>query len=390
MPWTVFDPVQRTSARPLGVSTSWLTFGLIAVLLVCQPLITNSYATLAITAMYIQIIGVLGLNLLTGNTGLISLGYSAFLAVGAYANAILQVDVGLPAVITIPAAGLMAAALGFCIGVPSLRLKGLYLAITTLALAIIVNVVIVEGGSLTRGSEGLNVPPLRMFGISLAGAVPFNYACLATFVLFLGITLNIERTHVGRAFMAIRESEVAAASSGIFVTKYKLIAFVISSFYIGVSGALFAHFIGYLNVDSFSPTLGIEALAMIIAGGLGSAFGSILGVVFLDGLAEMLRALINTSGVLAKIFPTAANSLELRSLVFGIAIILFLQFQPHGMIGLCSTTVNAWRARKPLGLSQPRDYRSNFLSRPPARNRMIQRNMRRRRLWRPCDRWCSA
>jgi branched-chain amino acid transport system permease protein len=335
----------------------WLICGLLIALLICLPLVSNSYLTLAMTGIYIQIIGVLGLNLLTGNTGLISLGYSAFLAVGAYANAILQMDVGLPAVLSIPAAGLVAAAFGLCIGIPSLRLRGLYLAITTLALAIIVNVIIVEGGDLTRGSAGLNVPPLNVFGLNLAGLISFNYFCLGLFAVFLGITLNIERSHVGRAFMAIRESEVAAASSGIFVTKYKLIAFMISSFYIGVAGALFAHFVGYLNVDSFSPTIGIEALAMIIAGGLGSAFGSILGVVFLDGLPETLRVLIgNSGGILAKIFPAAADALELRGLVFGIAIILFLRFQPHGVIGIYRAGVDAWRRRKQRSLSRHESY----------------------------------
>jgi branched-chain amino acid transport system permease protein len=358
--------VQRRLARSRD-NTIVLIAGLLAVLLICLPLISNSYVTLTMTGIYVQIIGVLGLNLLTGNTGLISLGYSAFLAVGAYTNAILQVDVGLSAVVSIPAAGLIAAALGFCIGVPSLRLRGLYLAITTLALAIIVNVIIVEGGDLTRGSAGLNVPPLSVFGLSLAGLVPFNYFCLAMFVMFLGITLNIERTHLGRAFMAIRESEVAAASSGIFVTKYKLIAFMISSFYIGVAGALFAHLVGYLNVDSFNPAIGIEALAMIIAGGLGSAFGSILGVVFLDGLTEALRILIgNSGGILAKIFPAAADSLELRGLVFGIAIILFLRFQPNGVIGICRAGVNAWRRRKLSGLSQQKDYQGNPAERQAA------------------------
>jgi branched-chain amino acid transport system permease protein len=327
-------------------NTIWLVSGLLAVLLICLPLISNSYVTLTMTGIYVQIIGVLGLNLLTGNTGLISLGYSAFLAVGAYANAILQVDAGMSALLSIPAAGLVAAALGFCIGIPSLRLRGLYLAITTLALAIIVNVIIVEGGDLTRGSAGINVPPLSVFGVNLAGLVSFNYVCLGMFVAFLVITLNIERTHVGRAFMAIRESEVAAAASGIFVTKYKLIAFVISSFYIGVAGALFAHFVGYLNVDSFNPTIGIEALAMIIAGGLGSAFGSILGVLALDGLAEALRAVIgNSGGILAAVFP-AANSLELRGLIFGLAIILFLRFQPNGVVGIFRAALDAWLRRK--------------------------------------------
>jgi branched-chain amino acid transport system permease protein len=335
-------PVVRPNVRSL-----WIASVPVVLLLVFLPAYANSYVVIAVTAIYIQILGALGLNLLTGNAGLISLGYSAFLAVGAYANAIYQIDLGLSPLISIPAAVLTAALLGLVIGVPSLRLKGLYLAITTLALAVIINVIITEGGSITRGSAGLNVPALSVLGVKLGSLVAFHYVCLAMVGAFFVITLNIQRSHVGRSLVAIREYEIAAASCGINVVGYKLIAFAISSFYIGVAGALFSHFIGYLNVDSFNPIIGIEALAMIIAGGLGSAFGSILGVVFLTGLAEGLRLVINsTGGSLAELFPTAASTLELRGVVFGVAIILFLRFQPNGVVGLWQAVVASWLRRK--------------------------------------------
>lgn len=331
-------PLVQRSFQP-----AWVASIIVVLLLGFIPYCTNSYIVIAVTAVYIQILGVLGLNLLTGNAGLISLGYSAFLAVGAYANAIFQLDLGLSPLLSIPAAGLTAALLGLVIGLPSLRLKGLYLAITTLALAVIVNVLIIEGGSITRGSAGLNVPALSIFGLKLSGLVAFHYFCFVVLIGFFVITLNLQRSDVGRSLVAIREYEIAAASSGINVVKYKLIAFAISSFYIGVAGALFSHFIGYLNVDNFNPMIGIEALAMIIAGGLGSAFGSVLGVVVLTGLAEALRFVINsTGGPLAALFPTAASTLELRGVVFGAAIILFLRFQPNGVVGLWRALVESW------------------------------------------------
>lgn len=343
------SPIELESATPQARQSRralWTASAIVAVVLALLPLYANSYVVLAVTAIYIQMLGVLGLNLLTGNAGLISLGYSAFLAVGAYANAIYQIDLRLSPLISIPAAGLTAALLGLAIGIPSLRLKGLYLAITTLALAVIINVIIIEGGGITRGSAGINVPPLNILGFRLSGLIPFHYVCLVMVTGFFILTLNIQRSHVGRSFVAIREYEIAAASSGINVVGYKLIAFVISSFYIGVSGALFSHFIGYLNVENFNPLIGIEALAMIIAGGLGSAFGSILGVAVLTALAEALRVLIGSSGgPLAALFPTAASALELRGIVFGVAIILFLRFQPNGVVGLWHALAAAWKRR---------------------------------------------
>lgn len=334
------------SSRQRDRRVFWLAGAAGALALALLPFYVNSYLVLAVTAIYIHVLGVLGLNLLTGNAGLISLGYSAFLAVGAYANAIYQIDLGFPALLSIPAAGLTATLLGLVIGLPSLRLKGLYLAITTLALAVIVNVAIVEGGSLTRGSAGINVPALNVLGFQLNGLIGFHYFCLLMVSAFVVFTLNLQRSHIGRSFMAIREYEIAAASSGINVVQYKLIAFAISSFYIGVSGALFSHYIRYLNVDNFNPMIGIEALAMIIVGGLGSAFGSIFGVVLLTALSELLRYLIGSSGgSLAALFPTAASAVELRGIVFGVAIILFLRFQPDGVVGLWRSVIGARHRR---------------------------------------------
>ena len=317
------------SRKPLAVIITLAALVALAAL----PWLVNGYLLLMATSVLIWIVGLLGLNLISGNAGLISLGYSGFLAVGAYANAILQIDLGLPAILAIPAAGVVAAILGLLIGIPSLRLTGLYLAITTLAFAVILNSLIVEGGDLTRGSEGISVPDLSIAGISFNSSFRFYYVCLVVAAFFVFVTRNLERSWFGRSLMALREYETAAVVSGIAATRLKLTTFVVSSFYIGVSGALFAHFIRYLNVDNFSTHIGIEALAMIIAGGLGSFMGSILGVVFLTGLSEVLRTFISASdGFLAGIMSTGA--VEIRGLIYGLGIILFLRWEPSGLLGL--------------------------------------------------------
>jgi branched-chain amino acid transport system permease protein len=306
-----------------------------AIGLLVLPYLGGGYAVLLATSIFIQIIGVLGLNLITGNAGLISLGYSGFLAIGGYANAILQLDLGLSPLLSIPSSGAIAAVFGLAIGIPSLRLRGLYLAITTLAFAVILNSVIVDGGDLTRGSEGINVPDLKVGAINLSGAHAFYYVCLAVAVASILFMRNVERSRFGRALMALRDYETAATISGVNLVRYKLAAFVTSSFFIGVSGALFAHYIRYLNVDNFSPVIGIEALAMVIAGGLGSYIGSVLGVVFLSLLSEGLRGMISASGgLLAGFLSTGA--VEVRGLIYGLVIILFLRLEPAGLIG-------AWR-----------------------------------------------
>jgi len=321
----------RLAANRARVAVLWFAAGLLV--LAALPWLVNSYLLLLATTVLIWTVGLLGLNLITGNAGLISLGYSGFLAVGAYANAILQLDAGMPALLAIPAGGVVAALFGLLIGLPSLRLSGLYLAITTLAFAVILNSVIVEGGDFTRGSEGIGVPQLSVGGFSLDTSFRFYYVCLAIAAFFTFVTRNLERSYFGRSLLALREYETAAVVSGVNATRLKLSAFVISSFYIGVSGALFSHLIRYLNVDNFSPLIGIEALAMIIAGGLGSFVGSILGVIFLTGLSEVLRMLISASdGPLAALMSTGA--VEIRGLIYGLGIILFLRWEPAGLLGL--------------------------------------------------------
>jgi branched-chain amino acid transport system permease protein len=301
---------------------------LLVAALALVPLLLGKYHVSTVLLLMVTAVGVLGLNLLTGTTGLISLGHSGFLAVGAYAAGIFATRYGWPLPACIAAGGTCAALAGLVVGVPSLRLKGLYLAITTMAFAVIINHIILNGGALTGGSEGLSVPQPTLFGVALTAERGYYYVVLATLVGATFVTLNLLRSRVGRAFMAIREHDIAAKAMGVDLVRYKLLAFMVSAFYTGVAGGLMAFYTRYLNVDGFSLLISIEALSMLIVGGLGSVAGALLGTVFIFGLNEGLGLLFGALG--SGMLSTAA--FEIKGIVYGLAIVLFLRFEPDGLI----------------------------------------------------------
>jgi branched-chain amino acid transport system permease protein len=310
----------------------------LAIISLAAPLVLTSHVTSLVNGMMIAAVGVIGLNLLTGTTGLISFGHAGFLAVGGYTAAILSADYGIPLWLCLPAGGLMAAAFGLLVGIPSLRLKGLYLAITTLAFTIIITHIILSAESITHGSSGISTPKPAIFGLELATDKSFYYLILAILTLAVLGSANIKRSRIGRAFLAIREQDIAARAMGVPVARYKLYAFVVSSFYAGMAGALMAYHIRFVNVDSFSLILSIEAVSMIIVGGLGSTAGAVIGVVFVLGLAEVLNYVINlTGGSLGSL-----SALELKGFIYGLTIVLFLRFEPDGLMGIYREYKNRW------------------------------------------------
>lgn len=306
--------------------------------LALAPGFLGKYFTTLLLLMMITAIGVLGLNLLTGTTGLISLGHSGFLAAGAYATGIAAAKFGWPMPLCLLAGGSIAALAGLVVGVPSLRLKGLYLAITTMAFAVIINHLILSGGELTGGSEGLSVPQPALFGATLATEGGFYYVVLALLVLAVFVTLNLLRSRVGRAFVAIREHDVAARAMGIDLVRWKLLAFMISAFYTGVAGGLLAYYNRYLNVDGFSLLISIEALSMLIVGGLGSVTGALMGTVFIFVLNEGLGLVFGALG--SNLQSTAA--FEVKGIVYGLTIVLFLRFEPDGLVGRWRDAKRYW------------------------------------------------
>jgi branched-chain amino acid transport system permease protein len=328
---------ERIFDTPVPVVALMLLLGTLCLL----PLWTTTYWLDVLNRIGIAIIGALGLNLLIGFTGQISIGHAAFLAVGAYATAILEAKVGLPFFLAIPAAASLTAAFGLIFGLPSLRLKGLYLAIATLAAHFITTYVIIHWEGMTGGVLGLMVPTPSLFGLALDSDARIFYVILACIVPATWFAKNLFRTKVGRAFIAIRDRDVAAQVIGVSLFRYKLLAFSLSSFYAGIAGGLMAHHSRILFPDAFSLLVAIDYLAMIIIGGLGSIVGSVFGAMFMTLLPELLKLTATSlSGVYPQSFGLIASA---RDVIFGLAIIAFLIFEPAGLARIWLRIRTYWK-----------------------------------------------
>jgi branched-chain amino acid transport system permease protein len=319
----------------------WLWSAVLVLALVGAPHALNAYALSLLTIILITVVGALGLNILTGCTGLISLGHVGFLLTGAYAYAIIVSRYHLPPLAGFLGAGVVPALASLIVGAPSLRLKGLYLAITTLAFSFIINTVILEARWLTNGARGISVQRPEILGVSFDSDPAFTYLCLGFAIAALLATLNIRRSRVGRAFVAIRDNDTAARVMGINLHAYKLLAFVTSAFITGIAGALYGIYLSFVSVEGFPFLLSIEALAILIVGGLGSALGAVLGTVFIMLMPEAARLAFSLfSTQLESLFTTGAQ--ELKSMLYGLVIILFLRFQPRGLVGVWHDIRRTW------------------------------------------------
>jgi branched-chain amino acid transport system permease protein len=313
---------------------------LVAVLAVV-PLFATTYWLDTLNRIGIAIIGALGLNILVGYTGQISIGQAAFLAVGAYSTAVLEAKLGLPFYLAIPLAALITAAIGLIFGIPSLRLRGLYLAIATLAAYFITTYVIIHWEGMTNGVLGFNVPVATVFGLPLDTDKRVFYLIYALVIPAILFTKNLFRTRVGRAFIAIRDRDVAASVMGVSLFHYKLLAFVISSFYAGVAGGLMAHHSRIIFPDAFTLLVSIDYLAMVIIGGMGSILGSIFGAVFMTLLPEVLKlSATSLTGVYPQAFGLIAST---RDVVFGLAVIFFLMYEPQGLARIWLRLKSYWK-----------------------------------------------
>ncbi|MGD9942552.1 MAG: branched-chain amino acid ABC transporter permease [Burkholderiaceae bacterium] len=323
----------------------WFWAAAAVMLVALFPLTANSYTLNLATTVAVAAVAVIGLNLLSGVAGQLSLGHAGFMAIGAYAQAILTSDHGWPGLLALPVAGVLAAVCSLIVGVPSLRLRGLYLALTTLGFSYIVTHVLVEWESVTRGPSGMPAEPMRLAGTSMgpdAAAYAVAWCVLALAVL---ASLNLGRSRIGRAWFALHEHDIAASAMGINLTAYKLLAFVASAFFAGVAGGLMAAQTRYVNVDSFSILLSVEVLAMLIVGGIGRVSGAVLGAAFIVLLPEMLRWGVGGSGLrLESMLSTHAY--EVKELLYGAVILLFLRFEPEGLAGI-------WRKAKRFFVNWP-------------------------------------
>jgi branched-chain amino acid transport system permease protein len=298
-----------------GLRTAVTIVGCAAVL--AAPSILGGYFVYLLSLIGVFSLVAIGLNLLTGYSGQISLGHSAFFAVGAYGSALLTSRLGLPFWLAVPLAGALAALIGAVVALPALRLKNLYLAIATLGAGIVTQRLIFEWRSVTGGGGGLEVPAPQLGPWTLAAGWQMYYLILLCVVGGAWSAANLVRSRTGRAMVMLRESEVAAGCLGIRVAKYKVIAFGLSGFYVAIAGGLYAFLVHYINPESFSVNLSIMFLAMIVIGGLGTITGSVLGAIFYVAIPEIFRGIKDAPG-----------------LVFGLSLIVAMVLMPRGLAGL--------------------------------------------------------
>jgi len=290
---------------------------LVSAAAVLPMLPVGPYVLQTLTNAWLYAILALSLTLVAGTVGQISLGHAGLLAIGAYASALLAIDLAVPVWAAVLAAGVITALLGTALIFPAFRLRGHYVSIATLGVGEIVGLVILNWESLTRGPIGVTaIPPLSLGSIPLDSPQGAYWASLSALVLLGLLQLRLLGSHLGRTFRAIRDDDVAARAYGISLNRYKGLAFAVGGFAAGISGAITAHLYSYINYETFTSQISILALTMVILGGLGNILGAVLGAVALIGLPEVFRF-----------------TADYRMLVYGVVLLLLIRFRPQGILG---------------------------------------------------------
>lgn len=313
----------------------WL--GLLLVACLVAPFFLSSYMVYLLSLLAIYSIVAIGLNILMGYAGQISVGHTGFFAIGAYASAIGMLRLGLPFWVSVPLAGLVSAAIGFLLGVPALRLSGFYLAVATLGFGIAVPLVILNTQSISGGHMGLNPPRPSAFGFQFSSDLSYFYIAFGSLLLLLAVACWLLSTKAGRAWVALRDSETAAQAMGINLAYYKTLAFAVSGFYTGIAGALNGHLITSIQPEGYTFTQSIQFLTFIVVGGMASLPGSIMGVVFLTVVQQLL-----SFG-----FPGLESRFkDLPAIMYGLFLILCVMFLPGGLAGIVGKAQDLiWRAQ---------------------------------------------
>ncbi|MGC2218398.1 MAG: branched-chain amino acid ABC transporter permease [Pseudolabrys sp.] len=330
----------------LQTRTERVSLAFFAAILAAFPFLASPFALDLACQVFLASIGALSLMLLTGYAGQISLGHAGLLAAGAFTTGILAREIAAPFWITLPASAVTGIVLGFVFGLPSLRLRGLYLAVSTLALHF---VVIYLGGEYEtkRGfSTGIVIEPPSLAGIKLGGR-GWYFVLLLAAVAALLICVNLLRSRSGRAWRAIHVRETVAEALGIGIARYKLLAFVISSSMTSVAGCLFAYYRGFVSVEAFDLFVAIQYVAMIIIGGMGSLLGALLGAMFVTVFPYLIEALLR---LLPNAQKLAGDIFAVNYAAFGVVMILFLVFEPLGLVGI-------WRRLQSYFLLWPFRYK---------------------------------
>jgi len=303
------------------------------------PGVAPGYVLYLVSLALIYAIVAVGLGILIGHTGQISLGHAGFFAIGAYASALLTLRLGLPFVVAVLVAGSLSAAIGFLLGLPALRLSGPYLAVATLGFGLAIPQLVVWQGSWTGGSSGLHgLPlaslPLGAFTIVFRTDQDSYYLAAAVLIVLTIFARNVVTSHTGRAFVAIRDSEIAARAMGVDPVRYKTTAFALSALYAGIAGALYAHLLHGISPEDFTVLLSVDFLTMIVLGGLGSVGGALSGALLLTFLQNALTRL-----------PVVHDFKNLYIVVLGAILILTIAFLPHGLAGVTRSVRQRWATR---------------------------------------------
>ena len=316
--------VFRTPSYRIGIMVIILLF-------LVLPLFGKQFWLAFISTTAVTVIALQGLNILSGYCGQISIGHTAFMAVGAYSTAILSGRFGLPFWLCVPCSGLMAGLVGVLFGLPSLRIKGYYLALTTIAAQFIIIYLIKNPfPEITGGAIALHVPDITLGGFVFESETHFYYLIIALTLLMTFFAKSLMRSHIGRAFIAIRDNDIAAEAMGINLYKFKLLAFFIGCFYAGIAGALWAAYARVISPDDFTLTNSIWQMGMLIVGGLGSTLGPIFGAIFIKLLNELC---VVAGPMITSYIPQigAQVSAALIEMTFGATIVMFLVYEPRGI-----------------------------------------------------------
>ena len=338
-----YEDVQLFSS---GVIVFW--FSVLILMLAAFPLLAKNYHVYVANYMAINVIVAIGLNLLVGYTGQISLGHAGFFAIGAYGTVILMLKAGLPFILALPAGGLIAAGFGFLLGLPALRLEGPYLSIATLGFGLTVTQIIGRI-SFFGGRQGLHTPELTIGPWHLATDRDFYYLLMLITVGLIFAARNLLKTRVGRAFIAIRDADIAAETMGVNLLYYKTLAFALSAFYTGIAGGLYAFVLRFIEPEVFTLLMSILFLAMVVVGGLGGIFGSIAGACLLSWMDLQLRNILDIPYVgewleaLSRSYFSITGVSNIQFIIFGLIMVLIMLFEPLGLYGFWIRTKKYWK-----------------------------------------------
>jgi branched-chain amino acid transport system permease protein len=338
-----FDENYRQDSAIIRTRTQWGWLVAFLILLATLPFITSAQILSTLNFIGITLIAVHGLNLLTGYAGQISLGQAAFVAVGGYTTALLNIHAGFSFWAALPVSALAAGIVGLIFGLPSLRLKGFYLAMATLAAQFIIPWCIVNiRPDITGGTSALIVPAPRLGGIVFNSQQSMFYIIMPMAVLVTIFVKNLVRTKVGRAFIAIRDNDIAAEIMGVNIFRYKMLAFFLCSLLAGIAGSLWVSWLRAVDADYFTLQESIWFLGMVVIGGMGSTAGAVMGVTSVRFMDLGVKTAANRLG---ELYPSAATGIfaGLGPFLFGFIILIFLIFEPHGLMHRWVLLKNSYR-----------------------------------------------